>query len=78
MTTAGLIMASAIGIVQISCFALAWGFAPPLIAKSKGRGNFWAWYAYGFFLFPIALVHSLLLKSDQTAMDEKALPKQVP
>ena len=37
------------------------GFIPAMIAKSKGR-SFFPWYLYGFFIFIIALVHSILIK----------------
>ena len=44
-------------------FGLAFilGFIPAMIAKSKGR-SFFPWYLYGFFIFIIALVHSILIK----------------
>lgn len=34
---------------------------PAVIACSKGRG-FFAWYCYAFFLFVVALVHSMVLR----------------
>jgi hypothetical protein len=34
---------------------------PAVIACSKGRG-FFAWWCYGFFLFIVALVHSIVLR----------------
>jgi hypothetical protein len=34
---------------------------PAVIAHSKGRG-FFAWWCYGFFLFIVALVHSMTLR----------------
>jgi hypothetical protein len=34
---------------------------PAVIAHSKGRG-FFAWWCYGFFLFVVALVHSIVLR----------------
>ena len=78
MASTAIITAATIVLLQASCFALAWGFVPAFIAKSKGRKGFWAWYVYGFFLLPVALIHTIVLKSDQSAMDERALPKQVP
>jgi hypothetical protein len=75
--TAALI-ASSIGFLQFGFFALAWGFVPAFIAKSKGRKDFWLWYVYGFFLLPVAVIHSIVLKADQTEMDERALPKPIP
>jgi hypothetical protein len=37
---------------------------PGAIASHKGRG-FLTWYVYGILLFPIALVHSILLQPDR-------------
>jgi hypothetical protein len=65
-------------LLQIGVAALLWGFVPAFIAKSKGRKDFWLWWVYGMFLLPIAVIHSLILKSDQTDMDEKALPPKRP
>ena len=39
------------------------GLIPAFIAQQKGR-NFIAWWVYGFFLFLIALIHSLFLKEE--------------
>lgn len=33
------------------------------IASGKGR-EFWAWFIYGFFLFPIALIHILVARPE--------------
>ncbi|HWE46068.1 MAG TPA: hypothetical protein VG407_08565 [Caulobacteraceae bacterium] len=62
-------------LLQFTVAALCWGFVPAFIAKSKGRKDFWVWWVYGVFLLPIAVIHALIMKSDQSAMDEKALPK---
>jgi hypothetical protein len=77
MTPSTAIVGGLLGLTAFEIVALpvVWGFAPALIAKSKGRTGFWLWYLYGFFLLPIAVIHALLLKADTTAMDEKALPK---
>ena len=32
-----------------------------MIGKSKGR-SFFPWFAYGFLIWPVAIVHALLLK----------------
>ena len=42
---------------------------PALIAKNKGR-NFWLWMLYGFFLFLIALIHSLHLKKQEVIQQD--------
>lgn len=34
---------------------------PAAIARSKGR-SFGAWWCYAFFLFPIALIHAIVMK----------------
>lgn len=39
------------------------GLIPAFIAKNKGR-NFWLWYFYGFMLFIVALIHSLIIKDE--------------
>ncbi|MDR1307223.1 MAG: hypothetical protein LBK74_06595 [Treponema sp.] len=51
----------------ILSFILAASLAliPASIAKSKGR-DFVKWYLYGFLIFIVALIHSLLLEDDST------------
>jgi hypothetical protein len=46
-----------IGIVSSLLFALI----PAQIARTKGR-SFGKWYIYGFFLFIVALIHSIVIK----------------
>jgi len=41
------------------------GLLPAFIARKKGR-TFWKWWIYSFFLFPIALVHVLLVGHTST------------
>ena len=48
------------------------GLIPAAIAKDKGR-NFYLWWAYGFFLFLIALVHSLLMKPTTAAYERQQI-----
>lgn len=43
------------------CWLFVLGLFPGFIAKTKGR-NFFLWWIYGSFLFPVALVHAILLK----------------
>lgn len=46
------------------------GLIPAFVARKKGR-NFYVWHAYGWALFIVALIHSLLLKpTDQAKLDE--------
>lgn len=37
------------------------GLIPAFIAKNKGR-SFVLWYLYGFMIFIVALIHSIMLK----------------
>lgn len=41
--------------------AAALAFIPATIAKNKGR-SFGGWYAYGFMLFIVALIHALVME----------------
>ena len=50
-------------------FVVLWFFLaliPSLIARSKGL-SFIKWHIYGFWLFPIALVHSIVAKPKATS-----------
>lgn len=40
------------------------------IARSKGR-SFWLWWIYGALLFVIALIHVLVIGTDQKALDAR-------
>jgi hypothetical protein len=53
-------MDSTILLVQLAV-AAGLAFIPAKIAQGKGR-SFGPWYVYGFFLFLIALIHSLVMK----------------
>ena len=44
------------GVLTVTFFA---GLIPAFIANSKGR-NFYLWWIYGFLIFGIALIHSLV------------------
>lgn len=48
------------------------GIIPALIAQSKGR-SFIAWWLYGFLLFIIALVHSLVIKKDAKVAEQEMI-----
>ena len=43
---------------------------PAFVAISKGRG-FILWYIYGFFLFPFALIHAIVIKPNENAAGMK-------
>lgn len=45
--------------MEILLSLMVFAAIPALIARSKGRSAF-AWWLYGFFLLPIALVHSIV------------------
>lgn len=45
---------------------------PAVIAKNKGR-SFGGWWLYGFLLFPIALIHSLVAPANVDGLEEQAL-----
>lgn len=42
------------------------GLIPAFIAQSKGR-SFGAWWLYGFLLFIVAIIHALVIPSDNTS-----------
>ena len=46
-------------------FAALLGLIPAKIASNKGR-KFLIWWIYGFFLFIIALIHSLIIKPKES------------
>ena len=46
---------------------------PAFIAQKKGR-NYHAWFVYGFFLFIIALIHSILIKPNHNAVGMNKCP----
>jgi hypothetical protein len=45
------------------------GFPSAFIAKKKGR-DFGRWLTYGILVWPIALIHSLLLKPGQNVIEK--------
>jgi membrane protein implicated in regulation of membrane protease activity len=48
------------------------GLLPAAIASGKGH-SFITWWIYGAALFIIALLHALLLKRDQAAIEENQI-----
>jgi membrane protease YdiL (CAAX protease family) len=50
-----------VAIIALLAIPLTIAAGPAVIAKAKGR-RFWDWYLYGFFLFPIALIHALVMR----------------
>jgi len=56
--------------IWVSCLvAIILGLIPAFIAKTKGR-SFMLWHFYGFWLFPIALIHSIFLRPNDKALAE--------
>lgn len=53
------------------------GLIPAFIAKSKGR-NFGKWWFYGTMTFMIAVIHSLLIKKNDTVLAEDESLKKCP
>jgi hypothetical protein len=51
-------------------------FIPATIAKNKGR-SFGKWWFYGWMLFIVALIHSLLISPEQGPLDQSVSPDQV-
>ena len=51
------------------------GIIPGMIARSKGR-NFFLWFIYGSLIFIIALVHSILIKSNKKIEDTAKEPRE--
>lgn len=51
----------AMGMIIPLIIAAGLGFIPASIAKKKGR-SFGLWWLYGFLLFIVALIHSLVMK----------------
>jgi hypothetical protein len=48
------------------------GLIPAAIARNKGR-SFMLWWFYGFMLFIVALPHSLLMKENKVAIENKQI-----
>ena len=53
------------------------GTIPAAIAYRKGR-SFYFWWPYGWLLFLIALIHSLLIKKDYEGLARRGKAKQCP
>jgi len=45
------------------------GGIPAKIAESKGKDYFW-WWIYGWALFPVALIHALLMERNEQVLAE--------
>lgn len=58
--------------MEILIIAALIGLIPALIAQSKGQ-SFALWWLYGALLFIIALPHSLIIKTNQEAIESKQI-----
>ncbi|MBC8950040.1 zinc ribbon domain-containing protein [Xenorhabdus sp. TS4] len=58
--------------MEILLLAIIIGLIPALIAHSKGR-SFVLWWIYGFLLFIVALVHSLLISKNNAGIERKQM-----
>jgi hypothetical protein len=47
---------------------IIFGIIVGMIAKGKGR-SFWPWFFYGALLFIVAIIHVLLIKPDNAAIE---------
>ncbi len=60
--------------MEILIIGLIIGLIPAAIASSKGR-SFFLWWVYGTLLFIIAIIHSIVMKSDNKAIEKQAISK---
>ncbi|ADM43329.1 zinc ribbon domain-containing protein [Edwardsiella piscicida] len=58
--------------MELFIVAALLGLIPAFIAQSKGR-SFGAWWLYGFLLFIVAIIHSLLISKNDKAIEDKQL-----
>ena len=58
--------------MEVWITAVLIGLIPAFIARGKGK-SFVAWWIYGALIFIVALPHSLIMKADQTAIENKQL-----
>lgn len=58
--------------MEILLIAILIGLIPAAIAKGKGR-SFGLWWFYGAMLFIVALPHSLIMKPDNAALEQRQI-----
>lgn len=58
--------------MELFIIAVILGLIPACIASSKGRSFFW-WWVYGFFLFIVALIHSIVISKNHSVLDDRQL-----
>jgi len=47
------------------------------IAKFKGYQQLFGWFFYGFMIWPVALIHSLVLENRKVTINEHKTPKDI-
>ena len=45
---------------------------PAWIAQTKGR-SFWGWWIYALFLWPITLIHSVVIRADTKELEKRQI-----
>lgn len=58
--------------MDLLIFAMVLGVIPGFIAQSKGR-SFFPWWIYGTLIFIVALIHSIVMKDDDTVIEQNKL-----
>jgi hypothetical protein len=58
--------------MELFLLSVLLGLVPAVIAKGKGR-SFGLWWFYGAALFIVALPHSLIMKADVRAIEQRQL-----
>lgn len=58
--------------MEILFIAAIIGLLPAFIAQGKGK-SFVLWWFYGAMIFIVALPHSLIMKADQSSIENKQL-----
>ena len=61
--------------MELLVLAMIFGLVPAVIARDKGQ-SFGGWWIYGAVIFPVAVVHSLLLKSDRRRRRRRSAARQ--
>ena len=56
--------------MEIFLVIVVLGLIPAFIAQGKGR-SFFGWWIYGTLLFIVALIHALIIKADQKAIETR-------
>ena len=63
--------------MEIFLILIVLSIIPAMIASSKGR-SFFLWFLYSILIFPIAFVHSILIKNNEVKLVENGTVKKCP